>query len=52
MVCSGPELDHVISLVSKFMSNIEKSHWKAIKQTMRRKAISTIGQANHFGNQL
>lgn len=35
MVCSRSDLAYVVSLVSRFMANPGRSHWDALKWTMR-----------------
>ena len=35
MVCTRPDLAHVVSVVSKFMSNLKKTCWEAVKWIMR-----------------
>ena len=34
MVCSRPDLAYVVSMVSKFMSNLGKQHWEVLKASM------------------
>ncbi|GJR19775.1 retrovirus-related pol polyprotein from transposon TNT 1-94 [Tanacetum coccineum] len=31
MVCTRPDIAHVVRVVSKFMSNLEREHWEAVK---------------------
>jgi hypothetical protein len=31
MVCSHPDLSHAMSLVSRYMANPVKEHWKAVQ---------------------
>jgi ATP-binding cassette subfamily B (MDR/TAP) protein 1 len=31
MVCSRPNLSHVLSVVSRFMANPGKEHWRAVQ---------------------
>ena len=31
MVCTRPDLAHVVSVVSKYMTNLGKQHWDAVK---------------------
>ncbi|XP_062099813.1 secreted RxLR effector protein 161-like [Humulus lupulus] len=35
MVCTQPDLAHVMSLLSKYMANPGKEHWEAMKWTLR-----------------
>ena len=35
MVCSRPDLPHAISLVSRYMSNPGKEHWRAVQWIFR-----------------
>ena len=35
MVCTRPDISHVVSVVSRFMSNPGKIHWEAVKWIMR-----------------
>ena len=35
MVCTRPDLAHVVSQVCKFMSNPSKRHWEAMKWSLR-----------------
>nr|GEW86692.1 retrotransposon protein, putative, Ty1-copia subclass [Tanacetum cinerariifolium] len=35
MVCTRPDLAHAISVVSRFMDNPGKAHWKAVKWILR-----------------
>ncbi|KAA0033307.1 putative retrotransposon [Cucumis melo var. makuwa] len=35
MVCTRPDIAHVVDVASHFMSNPRKQHWKAIKCIMR-----------------
>ena len=35
MVCTKPNIAHVVGIVSSFMSNPGKQHWEAIKCIMR-----------------
>ena len=35
MVCIRPDLVHAVSVVSRFMSNPEKTHWEVVKWIMR-----------------
>lgn len=31
MVCTMPYIDHVVGVVSRFMANSRKSHWRTVK---------------------
>lgn len=35
MVCTRPDLEHVVSIVSRHLANYEKSHWEGAKWIMR-----------------
>lgn len=35
MVCIRPDLSHALSVVSRFMANPEKEHWKAVQWIFR-----------------
>nr|CAE02229.2 OSJNBb0015C06.7 [Oryza sativa Japonica Group] len=35
MVCSRPDLSHAMSLVSRYMANPDKEHWKAVQWIFR-----------------
>jgi len=35
MVCTRPNLAYAVSTVSRFMSNLRKQHWKAVKWVLR-----------------
>ena len=35
MLCTRPDVAHAISMVSHFMANLGKEHWKAVKWTLR-----------------
>ena len=35
MVCSRPDLSYVMSLVSRYMANLSKEHWKAVQWIFR-----------------
>lgn len=35
MVCSRPDLSHAVSVVSRYMSNLGKRHWEAVKWILR-----------------
>ncbi|XP_062103670.1 secreted RxLR effector protein 161-like [Humulus lupulus] len=35
MVCTQPDIAYSVSMVSRFMSNPEKSHWQALKGILR-----------------
>ena len=42
MVCSRPDLSYAMSLVSKYMSNPGKEHWKAVQWIFRYLRGTTI----------
>ncbi|GKG09808.1 retrovirus-related pol polyprotein from transposon TNT 1-94, partial [Tanacetum coccineum] len=31
MVCTRPDIDHVVGVVSRFLSNLGRKHWEAVK---------------------
>ena len=31
MVCTRPDISHVVSIVSRYMHDPDKSHWQAVK---------------------
>ena len=35
MVCTRPDLSYSVSLVSRFMANLGKAHWQALKWILR-----------------
>ena len=35
MVCTGPDIAHTVRVVSRYMSNPDKTHWEAVKWIMR-----------------
>lgn len=35
MVCMMPDIAHTLGLVSRFLSNLGKEHWDAVKWIMR-----------------
>ena len=35
MVCTRPDLCHVVSVISRYMANPGKKHWKAVKWVLR-----------------
>ena len=35
MVCTRPDLAHSVRIVSRFLSNLEKEHWQAVKWILR-----------------
>ena len=41
MVCIRPDIDHVVSTVSRFMSNPGSPHWKAVKWILKYLQSST-----------
>jgi hypothetical protein len=44
MICTRPDLAHVVSVVSKFMHNPGKEHWNAVKWILR-----YLKGTSHFG---
>ena len=48
MVCSRPDLAHAVSVVSRYMSNPGKEHWKAV-QWIFRYLRGTSNARLHFG---
>ncbi|XP_031248461.1 secreted RxLR effector protein 161-like [Pistacia vera] len=51
MVCSRPDLGFAVSLVSRFMSNLGRTHWMALKWIMRylqgTKSAGIVFKKNH-----
>ncbi|GJV28145.1 hypothetical protein Tco_1384593 [Tanacetum coccineum] len=46
MVCTRPDLAHVVSVVSKYMHNLCKMHWEAVKCILRYlKGTGNIGSS-------
>ena len=35
MVCTRPHIAHVVDIVSRFLSNLGKEHWEAVKWILR-----------------
>ena len=35
MVCTRPDIAHVVGVVSSFLSNLDIEHWKAVNWTLR-----------------
>jgi Reverse transcriptase (RNA-dependent DNA polymerase) len=35
MVCTRPDIAHAVGVVSRFLSNLEKQHWEAVKWILR-----------------
>ena len=35
MVCTSPNITHAVGVVSRYMSNPSKTHWKSVKWVMR-----------------
>jgi len=35
MVCTKPDLDYAVSMVSRFLNQPQKEHWKAVKRIFR-----------------
>ena len=50
MVCTRPDLAHVVSQVSKYMSKPGRQHWKAVKWIFRY-LRGIVGHGIVFGNQ-
>jgi len=50
MVCTHPDLAHVVSQVSKYMSKLGRQHWEAVKWIFRY-LRGTVGHGIVFGNQ-
>ncbi|XXG47058.1 hypothetical protein AAC387_Pa02g1763 [Persea americana] len=48
MVCTRPDIAHVVGVVSRFMSNPGKMHWEAVKWILRY-LRGTTKAALHFG---
>ena len=42
LVCCRPDLQHAVSLVSKFMVNLRREHWRSLKGIFRY-LVGTIG---------
>ena len=47
MVCTRPDLSHAVSVVSRYMHNPGKDHWKAVKWILRY-VKGTIGKGLVF----
>jgi hypothetical protein len=43
MVCTRPDIAHVVGVVSRYMNNLGKEHWEAVKWILR----YLRGTANH-----
>ena len=50
MVCTHPDLAHVVSQVSKYMSKLGRQHWEAVKWIFRY-LRGNVGHSIVFGNQ-
>jgi len=50
MICTRPDLAHVVSQVSKYMSKRGRKHWEAVKWIFRYLS-DTVGHDIVFGNQ-
>ena len=35
MICTRPDIAHAVGVVSRYMSNLGKKHWEAVKGIMR-----------------
>ena len=35
MVCTRPDISHAVSIVSRYMGNLGKMHWQAVKWILR-----------------
>ena len=35
MVCTRPDISHVVGVVSKYMENLGKEHWNVVKWVLR-----------------
>lgn len=35
MVCTHPDIAHGVSVVSRYMANLGKEHWQAVKWILR-----------------
>jgi len=35
MVCTWPDIAHAVGVVSRFLSNLRKAHWEAVKWILR-----------------
>jgi hypothetical protein len=43
MVCTRPDITHAVGVVSRYMKNLGKQHWKAVKWILR----YLIGTSSH-----
>jgi hypothetical protein len=43
MVCTRPDIAHAVGVVSRYMNNLGKEHWEAVKWILR----YLRGTANH-----
>ena len=48
MVCTRPDIAHVVGVVSRYMNNLGKEHWMAMKWILRY-LRGTTNQALFFG---
>lgn len=48
MVCTRPDISHVVGVVSRYMNNPGKEHWMAVKWILRY-LRGTTNQALCFG---
>ena len=48
MICSHPDLSYVVSVVSRYMANLSKEHWKAV-QWIFRYLCGSSDVCLHFG---
>ena len=51
MVCTRPDISHAVSVVSRYMSNLGKRHWEAVKWILRYLRGSTDIGLKYDGNQ-
>ena len=35
MVCTRPDIAHAVGVVSRYMNNLGKEHWKAVQRILR-----------------
>ena len=35
MMCTGPDIFHVVGMASRYQSNLGQEHWKAVKRILR-----------------
>ena len=48
MVCTRPDIAHIVGVVSRYMNNLGKEHWKAV-QWIHRYLRGTTSHALCFG---